>query len=64
MTRMSILWRMSIVLGSAGILPALSGMLPDSFAAPCAKSRRQHAGGSGQNARASQSTVPACDCRS
>jgi hypothetical protein len=57
MTRMSILWRMSIVLGSAGILPALSGMLPDSFAAPCAKRRRQHA-------RAPQSTVPACDCRS
>jgi error-prone DNA polymerase len=37
--------------GSAGLQPALSGMLPDSFKM-CAESRRQNAGGSGQNARA------------
>jgi len=47
--------------GSAGMLPALSGILPDSIerALPSHSTRpyivrRQHAGGSGQNARAPQ----------
>ena len=48
--------------GSAGMLAAMSGILPDSIkrallphpAPPCIV-RRQHAGGSGQNARAPQS---------
>jgi error-prone DNA polymerase len=49
-------------LGSAGMLPALSGMLPDSLTtglprrrASQTDSRQQNAGGSGQNARAPQS---------
>jgi hypothetical protein len=47
--------------GSAGMLPALSGILPDSIQRHAAcnmktarNGHRQHAGGSGQNARAPQ----------
>jgi hypothetical protein len=40
------------VQGSAGMLPALSGILPDSFHSPRSKSRWQDASGNGQNARA------------
>jgi hypothetical protein len=47
--------------GSAGMLPALSGILPDSMQRRTAcnmktprNGPRQHAGGSGQNARAPQ----------
>jgi error-prone DNA polymerase len=50
--------------GSAGILPAMSGMLPDSkeptdakHASPTRSSRRQHAGGCEQNARAPQNSA-------
>jgi len=43
--------------GSAGILPALSGMLPDSFDMNFTECRRQNAGGNGQNARAPQILV-------
>src|SRR5437870_5230799 len=50
--------------GSAGILPAMSGMLPDSkeptaakHAGPTRSSRRQHAGGCEQNARAPQKSA-------
>jgi hypothetical protein len=39
-------------LGSAGILPALFGILPDKFNATFVRSRRQNADGGGQNARA------------
>jgi error-prone DNA polymerase len=52
------------LLGSAGILPVMSGMLPDSKEPPTAQhtsgtrsSRRQHAGGSEQNARAPQNSA-------
>jgi len=48
-----------MILGSAGMLPALSGILPDSMQRHTAcnmktprNSHRQHAGGSGPNARA------------
>src|SRR5881392_591341 len=52
-------------MGSAGMLPALSGILPDSFegetdtvriALPRTEGRRQHAGGSGQDASAPRNT--------
>lgn len=53
-----------IVMGSAGILPAVSGILPDTthdkvtlFVCAESKDRRQHVGRSGQNARAPQ-TLP------
>src|SRR5215211_5952860 len=52
------------LLGSAGILPAMSGMLPDSkeptaakHAGPTRSRRRQHAGGCEQNARAPQNSA-------
>ena len=49
------------LLGSAGILPAMSGMLPELTAAkhagPTRSSRRQHAGGCEQNARAPQNSA-------
>jgi len=54
-------WVDKRVLGSAGMLPALSGILPDSMQRRTAcnmktprNGSRQHAGGSGQNARAPQ----------
>ncbi len=49
--------RASRVLGSAGILPALSGMLPDGFDINFAECRQQNAGGNGQNALAPQILV-------
>src|SRR6516225_3012578 len=52
------------LLGSAGILPAMSGMLPDNrppkaaqYASPTRSSRRQHAGGGEQNARAPRNSA-------
>src|SRR4029077_15980221 len=52
------------LLGSAGILPAMSGMLPDSkeptaakHPSPTRSSRRQHADGCEQNARAPQNST-------
>jgi len=48
-----------MIQGSAGMLPAVSGILPDSMQRHTAcnmktprNGHRQHAGGSGQNARA------------
>jgi hypothetical protein len=49
--------RASRVLGGAGILPALFGMLPDGFDMNFAECRQQNAGGNGRNTRASQILV-------